>query len=78
MEIRYLEIKRQGTKRGLCKLCNRQAERAITISQTLNPFNRNDKDEIKTKEEIIGELTDRIKKWRKEPIYHKKCEDKNE
>lgn len=60
-----------GTKRGICPVCGKKATRTMTFYQTQNP---NKYGAIKTVQEILAECDIELEEWRKEPVYHAKCE----
>jgi hypothetical protein len=74
IKINFQELKVYGQKSGKCG-CGKRRARSITLYQTLNPFNRNKKGEIKTREEIYEELKVDLESWKKEPITCKDCEE---
>jgi len=41
----------------------------------LNPFNKAEDGTLKSEEQIREELKQRVADWKKEPVYHAKCEE---
>ena len=64
-----------GRKSGICPECGKRASRSKEFWQTENPFNKNDKGEQKAMREILTENSQSLKAWKKEPVFHAKCED---
>ena len=67
MRIEFEQIKIRGQKSMKCA-DGKKRTRSITITQTLNPFNKNTKGFVKTREEILEELRNQLFKWKNEPI----------
>lgn len=72
--ISFNEVKIYGTKSGICPVCKKPAKRQKKFFQTLNPFNKNKNGLPKNREEILKELAIKENQWKKEPVYHAKCE----
>ncbi len=62
------EVAVRATKSGICPACGKRATRSMKFWQTINPWNR------KTREQILREERKKADKWRREPVYHAKCE----
>ncbi len=60
---RFEEIKQQARKRVPCDECGKKVTRQRTFSQTVNPFNKNADDDVKTEHEISEELTTQVAEW---------------
>lgn len=75
MTIINFEKVQVGSKK-ICKCleCGKKLKRAATFEQTINPFNKNIRGEIKTRGEIFMELTAEAEKWKPEV---NSCEDHN-
>ena len=54
--VTFKEYGASGTKQGKCPKCGKKASRSKKFWQTQNPFNKNDKDEMKSISEIQKEL----------------------
>ena len=72
--ITFRPLRYYGRKSGICPKCGKSAKRRRIFEQTLNPFNKNSKSEVKTADEIYDELRIDLHKWESEPVYHAKCE----
>lgn len=70
----YEEVGRTAHRSGKCAVCGKNGKRQKRFYQTLNPYNRNDKGEIKTCDEIQKELVVEVKKWSEGEFVHVKCE----
>lgn len=70
----FEEVKLYGSKSGKCSVCGKACTRSQKFSQTLNPFNKNEKGEIKTWQEIKEELCGELNEWRSKPPIHSRCE----
>jgi hypothetical protein len=70
---KFKQIKVVGLKSGTCGTCGKKCSRSISLTQTLNPFNKKN-GRLKTEPEIRAELANELGEWRKEQIYHAKCE----
>jgi len=70
----FEEVKLYGSKSGKCSVCGKACTRSQKFSQTLNPFNKNEKGEIKTRQEIKEELCGELNEWRSKPPIHSRCE----
>ncbi len=73
--VTFKEYGASGTKQGICPKCKEKASRSKKFSQTQSQFNTNGKGEMKSIEEIHKENQKRLFAWKKEPVYHAKCED---
>lgn len=72
----YQEVAITPERSGTCSKCGKPCRRKKKFFQTLNPFNKNAKGEIKTANEIRAELTEQFREWAKStPLCHVKCED---
>lgn len=71
----YQEVGLTGHRDGVCPVCGKKGKRQRRFYQTLNPFNRNKKGEVKTRSEIYEELKEEISKWSKGQFVHAKCEE---
>lgn len=76
--IHYIEVAIYGFKAGNCVVCGKNAQRRKKFFQTINPFNKNTDGITKTREDILVELHKRRADWLREPLYHEKCEGKEE
>lgn len=55
-----------------CRVCGTRGSRTRTFGQTVNPFNKNARGEVKTVAEIREELRAQAAAWRPDPV-HEKC-----
>ncbi len=60
-------------KSGICPTCGKRATRSKRFEQTLNPFNKDKDDCIKTEGQIHIENKIAAEKWEKESVYHARC-----
>lgn len=65
----FESVKLQTSKSGKC-ICGKRVSRSITFEQTINPWNKNAKGEIKSYAEIWAELKEEAAVWRTKPVYH--------
>jgi hypothetical protein len=75
MKITFNEVGIQGTKRGTCPRCGKKASRSKKFFQTRNPFNTNSEGFVKTQDEILVECREELLEWKKQPVFHAKCEE---
>lgn len=73
MHYDFEEVSMSYTRREICSICGKKCSRTQKFSQTLNPFNKNKKKKIKTRDEIYIELQIEIDNWKKVSIKHVKC-----
>ena len=59
---------------GKCPKCGKNAVRHITITHTVNPYNRNENGIPKTREEVWEDVSTKGNLIKKEPVYHARCE----
>lgn len=71
--IKFDKVEYQAFKVGQCK-CGKTRRRQKTFWQTQNPFNKNKKGKIKTRDEIYDELIKEAQAWGREPIICDNCE----
>jgi hypothetical protein len=74
MRVTFSVVKFYSDKSGKCTVCGKRCSRTKEFYQTVNPFNKNTRGEVKTREEIYNELVTEAKAWRQEPVTHAKCE----
>jgi len=65
----FQSITVHGTKSGKC-ICGKRITRSKTFEQTINPFNKNAKGEVKTYAEILTELQQERSVWMGKPPEH--------
>ncbi len=75
MIVRFKEVGIHVEKSGICPSCGKRASRQQYIYQTLSPFNKNSDGTMKSSQDIQKENTEKYKLWKKEPVYHAKCEE---
>jgi hypothetical protein len=61
MLVTFKEIKRKKKISLKCNSCDKHITRTISVSQTINPFNKNKDGSIKTMHEIEIELFNELK-----------------
>ena len=74
MKIRFQEVSLYGEKSGKCVVCGKRTKRSKKVTHTVNPFNKNEDGTIRTYDEVMERVSEEVKKWKQEPIYHVKCE----
>ena len=74
MKIKFNEHGVTGRKSGVCPKCGNRASRQIRIYQTYNPFNKDNDGNVKSAGQILDECCDDLLSWKREPVYHAKCE----
>lgn len=63
MKITFEAVRIAAHDRFNCAHCGKRRERVREFEQTLNPFNRNEKGEPKSREEILAEVREEAKVW---------------
>lgn len=71
--ITFEEVSIKAYKTVKCVNCGKRLKRQKKFWQTVSPFNKNERGEIKTKDEIYRELHDRAKKWKAAPVICSSC-----
>jgi len=66
------KIEHLAIKTGKCG-CGKRRRRQKTFWQTRNPFNKNKKGFVKTRNEIVEELRKEAEVWKKEPLTCDNC-----
>ena len=74
--VNFKEYGVSGKKSGICPKCGKRATRSAKFWQTQNPFNKNSDGRIKSIDDIMEENRQELFKWKKEPVYHAKCENR--
>lgn len=70
----FPEVTKRGKKSGKCVVCNKRTTRSITVTHTVNPFNKNADGVPKSYEEVLADVTAKRDKWLAEPVMHEACE----
>ena len=70
----YEQVSLRPEKSGPCAVCGKPAKRSTTISNTINPFNRNEDGTVRTRAEVAENVLRLAKEWQAEPVMHAKCE----
>jgi hypothetical protein len=73
MKITFDEVSRRSTRKGECSECHKNRTVTRKFFQTISPFNRNAKGEIKSRSEIKKELSAKVSAWHNEPLVCKEC-----
>ncbi len=71
---RYLEISLKEMRQGHCAGCGERTRKTVRVWQTRNPWNLNKHGRLKTETEIRLELMEEIARWRRKPLYCRRCE----
>jgi len=74
MRVNFQEYGASGKKSGTCPKCGKKATRSNKFWQTQNPFNKNAEGHIKSAQEIMAECKEKLFAWKREPVFHAKCE----
>jgi transcriptional regulator NrdR family protein len=69
----FEEITRKVTRRVPCRVCGVKLTRSETLSQTVNPFNKDDDGNPKTEQQIVAELKTQAETWHPWNDIHEKC-----
>jgi len=67
-------VKWNASKKVKCPKCGKTLKRSRTFEQTINPFNKNARGEVKSAHEILAELHVRADEWRKQPETCRDCQ----
>lgn len=59
-----------------CPSCGKKTSRKKTVEHTINPFNKNANGVPKSRQEVVEDVKAVLETWKKEPVYHAKCEKK--
>ncbi|QFR59850.1 hypothetical protein VOWphi5012_066 [Vibrio phage phi50-12] len=61
----FQEVSTKGVIKQECCVegCKKKTQETKKFYQTLNPYNRNKKGEVKTREEIVQEINERKREW---------------
>jgi hypothetical protein len=57
---RFEEVKRSKKVKGVCQKCSRERTRTVSISETVNPYNRNKDGTIKNPHEVCLSVCSRL------------------
>lgn len=74
LSMTFDQVKRSASKSGICSKCNKKCKRNTTVTKTVNPFNKNKNGDIKTHKEVLEDVLEEIKEWKKKPVFHSRCE----
>ena len=72
MLVEFEPVKLRVKKSGKC-LCGKRRVRSSIFEMTLNPWNKNEKGEVRTRDEIWECLKKQAEEWKKEPITCDEC-----
>lgn len=73
---RYAQVSATGYRRGVCSICGKRGQRQTTVTNTVNPFNRNEDGSVRTHAEVWAAVAAKAKEWEAEPFVHASCEDR--
>ena len=74
MRLTFDEVARKITRKGECSVCHKKRTVTREFRQTINPFNRNAKGEVRGRDEIEKELSAKVAAWHNGPLVCKGCE----
>lgn len=69
---KFESVKLSANKSGKC-VCGKRVTRSVTLEQTINPFNKNAKGEVKSYSEIWKELKTDAAEWKDKAAYHSRA-----
>lgn len=71
--ITFEKVEQPASKTTKCVECKTRVRRQTTITQTINPYNRNAAGQVKTRKEIHAELAVKAKEWQDAPAWCTPC-----
>ena len=63
MRYVYEQVTQQATKNLPCPSCGKKVRRSTTISNTVNPFNKNAEGEVRSRAEVRACVLDLAAQW---------------
>jgi len=73
--IAFREVSLHASKRGICPICGKRAERKSKFWQTMSPFNKNGNGIPKSSDEILAELRIERGIWLTADVKHSHCDE---
>jgi hypothetical protein len=73
MKVNFEEVSLATSKTSKCPVCGKRATLKKKFWQTINPFNKDENGNQKTREQIWDENRKLSEIWKKEPAVHQKC-----
>jgi hypothetical protein len=70
MRVTFNEVSLKGVKRWVDPVTGKNRQETRKFWQTVNPFNKNDKGEVKSSGEIMAELKRECDEWLAVPPAH--------
>jgi hypothetical protein len=67
--VKFDEIQVRRVLAGKCARCGKATRRTLVLGQTVNPFNKGNDGEPKTRAEIGAELHSEMDEKAKEPLF---------
>lgn len=65
---RFEVVKAYGVKTAKCPICGKRVKRQRTFEATINPFNKNEAGQIKTRHEVFADVSKKARDWELLPI----------
>lgn len=65
---RFEAVKAYGEKSGKCPVCGKRVKRKKTFEGTINPFNKNEAGQVKSRSEVYADQLAKVKAWELLPI----------
>lgn len=72
MRYEFEKVSIYAKKSGKCR-CGKRRTRSEHLWMTVNPFNKNARGEVKTRQEVRADLAKRHEEWIKEQITCSEC-----
>lgn len=72
--VRCEQVSRHAEKTVKCAKCGKRLRRQRTFCQTINPWNKTADGRVKTRADIMRELTAQVEAWRVKPELCSRCE----
>ena len=71
---KFEEVSRWGQKNVKCAGCGKHLRRSTTITNTINPFNKNAAGQVKSYGEVLDNVKAQLEAWKLAPERCKPCE----
>ena len=70
----FASISRRAVRTGECRVCHKKGRRATTITNTVNPFNKNPDGTVRTRVDVYRHVAELAAEWSALPFVHAGCE----
>jgi hypothetical protein len=71
--VTFEEVRRRRTVSGVCPACQKRVTRTITVTHTVNPFNRRADGRPRTRAEVVEAVGSELSRRAALPVYHARC-----